>query len=483
MPIQVHQCASEHADIRTNKLVGFHTHEFCSLSFTNRTIPDGTVKDSHPGTESSAAQASRKSLSSIVVVPDTLSDEQKFQYAIVSVASTAQSRRSSLSEMTETYDPHMKYTRDSSTVPDGTALPNLPLGTIEDSSHATQLSSSPPVSAMNRKMKRSRSEVGSKRIATSATTSSNNKVVKRKGRSKTIARGEKPPCRETSFDELSLTCPEPFRKTGEKRARSEDEEELLSNDELHTFEETDLEKEQYQPRPSLRRSKSTPTNTPRDGADLELPKARAVRKKSSKATDTLSHSALGDVELSTETPVQASIIRDDSAMAASLSTKDTTEARARQTGSSSSKSIGNSHITTEEPADVPLAENVPTVPAQAKKRGRKKTSEIVAVKSSGVSKTQSADFVPVTSKDNEAQRKVLQETDSNKQPLQETASTPPTKASATNVTGIPPPTQTPTKDSKKGPDQHSPLQSGKVPYRVGLSKKTRIAPLLKMIRK
>lgn len=43
--------------------------------------------------------------------------------------------------------------------------------------------------------------------------------------------------------------------------------------------------------------------------------------------------------------------------------------------------------------------------------------------------------------------------------------------------------ETPKKELKKGSDQHSPLQSGKVPYRVGLSKRTRIAPLLKMIRK
>jgi hypothetical protein len=39
--------------------------------------------------------------------------------------------------------------------------------------------------------------------------------------------------------------------------------------------------------------------------------------------------------------------------------------------------------------------------------------------------------------------------------------------------------QTPTKPSTP----HSPLHSGKVPYRVGLSKRNRIAPLLKIIRK
>lgn len=44
------------------------------------------------------------------------------------------------------------------------------------------------------------------------------------------------------------------------------------------------------------------------------------------------------------------------------------------------------------------------------------------------------------------------------------------------------PLVTPTKNVQKGPD-HSPLPSSKVPLRVGLSKRTRIAPLLKMIKK
>lgn len=45
------------------------------------------------------------------------------------------------------------------------------------------------------------------------------------------------------------------------------------------------------------------------------------------------------------------------------------------------------------------------------------------------------------------------------------------------------PVQTPQKKAPKGPDKHSPLNSGKVPYRVGLSKKARIEPLLRIVRK
>ena len=47
------------------------------------------------------------------------------------------------------------------------------------------------------------------------------------------------------------------------------------------------------------------------------------------------------------------------------------------------------------------------------------------------------------------------------------------------------PPETPNKQSSlsKGPDKHSPISSGKVSYRVGLSKRQRIAPLLRIVRK
>ena len=49
-----------------------------------------------------------------------------------------------------------------------------------------------------------------------------------------------------------------------------------------------------------------------------------------------------------------------------------------------------------------------------------------------------------------------------------------------------PPPETPRKSttpSLKGPDKHSPISSGKVAFRVGLSKRARIAPLLRIVRK
>ena len=45
------------------------------------------------------------------------------------------------------------------------------------------------------------------------------------------------------------------------------------------------------------------------------------------------------------------------------------------------------------------------------------------------------------------------------------------------------PLQTPQKQEKKGSDKHSPINSGKVPHRVGLSKRARIEPLLRIVKK
>ncbi len=492
MSMQAQRSASDFADMETKIGVAAYTHDFSSLSVTSQTNPDATIVDSNLLTKAAAAQASRKSLSSIVIVPDALSEEQKLQYEIVSVTSTSRSPRSSLLDMPGTNDPNIHHTRDSGTVFNGTPLPEFPPVMVEDGAPAILISFSPPVLAGDRKMKRAKSEVGSKRMPTSAMTSHQNKGFKRKGRSKTIAQGEKTLCREASVDELSLTSPKSVKKrisgeastkTGAKRAYGEGEEELMSTDELYTFEETGQEEEQYRPRPSLRRSKSISTNASIDDVDLKTSKARAVRKKILKSTDTNNHSTHGDVELSTGSPVQASVMHEASAMATSLSWKGIAAGHVQQTESPIPKRVEDNHNAAMKPADILVVKTVPPIPAQPKKRGRKKTSEIVAAKSNGVSKDQSAALVPVTSKDNEVQRKELGEMDSNKQPSQEIASTPPTNANIATVTGVPPPAQTPTKDSKKGPDQHSPLPNGKVPYRVGLSKKTRIAPLLKMIRK
>lgn len=85
-------------------------------------------------------------------------------------------------------------------------------------------------------------------------------------------------------------------------------------------------------------------------------------------------------------------------------------------------------------------------------------------------------------------------TSPNQEPIPAPISSPPktlptTKSTTTEspspTKAQPPPPQTPQKPNMdvKGPDKHSPLNSGKVAYRVGLSKRARIEPLLRVLRK
>lgn len=481
LPIQVQRSTDENPHVGTKDLVTIHTHQGSALSAAIQATTDTTVRDSYPVSKSS---------SSIVNISKTLMTDQKLQYDAVSKASVVQSQRSSLPEMMEKIDPNMKYTGDSSTVPNDTPSPKLPSEIIEASAHTELLSSSPPISAMNRKMKRAKSEVGLRQLASSAAASSQNKVTKRKGRSKTIATGEKLPHCEASVDELSPTSLEfagkniskiAIAKSVRKRARGQDEEDQISGDDLHSPGETDLEGKQYLSRSSLCRSKSIPVQTPKEVVDLSLSKTKVARKKSSKATYTLTHSIPGDMEPSTETPAQVTTIQIEPTTTTSVYDKADAENQACQIETIMSENVRNFQNTTETPANVPVSENVSTVPVQPKKRGRPKKSDVMSDKAPGVPNPQSTEVVLAISKENEVQRNVLCEADSNKQPSQELAGAPPTKMNPT--ASIAPPQQTPTKEAKKGPDQHSPLQSGKVPYRVGLSKRTRIAPLLKIIRK
>ncbi|KAI9716650.1 MAG: hypothetical protein M1812_005188 [Candelaria pacifica] len=62
--------------------------------------------------------------------------------------------------------------------------------------------------------------------------------------------------------------------------------------------------------------------------------------------------------------------------------------------------------------------------------------------------------------------------------IEATPSPTPQKSAATSEVQTPKRTT-----SAKGPDKHSPLNSGKVPYRVGLSKRARIEPLLRIVKK
>lgn len=124
------------------------------------------------------------------------------------------------------------------------------------------------------------------------------------------------------------------------------------------------------------------------------------------------------------------------------------------------------------------------MPAPKTKKGRKKSKVVetpAAISEELV--RDSDDELAAVDIDQGLRRRVLDEKDVNTmqlKPVEKTAASPPPPNT------MQPPPETPRKVSSatpKGPDKHSPISSGKVAYRVGLSKRARIAPLLRVVRK
>ena len=96
------------------------------------------------------------------------------------------------------------------------------------------------------------------------------------------------------------------------------------------------------------------------------------------------------------------------------------------------------------------------------------------------------DGAPAAQDDSEAplaNTSILNETNGNTIPPNHTTQSPPSTSPAKANAAPPETPHKPTTPAPKGPDKHSPISSGKVAYRVGLSKRARIAPLLRIVRK
>ncbi|KAK4693483.1 hypothetical protein P7C71_g3925, partial [Lecanoromycetidae sp. Uapishka_2] len=132
-------------------------------------------------------------------------------------------------------------------------------------------------------------------------------------------------------------------------------------------------------------------------------------------------------------------------------------------------------------ANVAVEDSVASAKA---KKGRKKSKpcETPATISEGIA-PESDNELATTQENQDPHRKVLDDKDPNSaqsKPVEKNAASPPLPKSA------PLPPETPRKAASvtpKGPDKHSPISSGKVAYRVGLSKRARIEPLLRIVRK
>ena len=126
----------------------------------------------------------------------------------------------------------------------------------------------------------------------------------------------------------------------------------------------------------------------------------------------------------------------------------------------------------------------PTVPSKKPKKGPKTKTTPLPLSKETVN--ESDDELGDVDAMIHSPHKILQETDGNgtlsrsDEKARSKLPSPPPDAE----TVVPP--QTPpkaTSSASKGPDKHSPISSGKVGYRVGLSKRARIAPLLRIVKK
>jgi hypothetical protein len=524
----------------------------------------------------------RKSTNSVMVIPNNMTESQKMEYEVVSVVSSARSVLSSLPAMMEQVDPHIKYARESSTVPNDTPQLSIYSVSVPTQIIPRQFTSSPPITTSDRKRKRAKSEVVVNLQASEPlTTSTPIEKPRKQRRSKTMIGSMSSSTHGESADELSLEDPQntgtPTKTPSISKKKSRQEvEERIRIDELFGSDEIGIPQDHYKPRPSLRRSKSMSVqDEPKPSVDFDDVIKPGRRKRSQTMRESSEDPVLIDLHILSS--AESSIVHGDQKLVKRRGRKKTIEpimissAQEEQSlhlqpilgkGEQMSKSIVVDPLTdrdrkkrTETPVKTFMhfedAVNPGTVlshenegqeesivVSQPKRRGRKKTMEptimepqqmaqpvdqgnlmddaskeaietqveptaaTAAPKKRGRPKKCTEPFVkPPTEVPETRSNKsndehgdtvpALKKTHANGQASPSELETlswnrpgeflrkTPSEADRTT----PVPAQTPTKDSKKGPDQHSPLQSGKVPYRVGLSKRTRIAPLLKMIRK
>ena len=467
----------------------------------NAQIPGNTDSAANGGDMSPfpANQNSEESKGSIAIIPNSLTEAQKSQYQLVSVESSIGSRRSSQPELVDIVDTLSGFADGSSTLPNDTLLLNVLPATARSPSSMMLLSSpqsSPPISAVNRKMKKAKSEVALKEPACAASPKSPSKATKRIKRRKTSTPGEEPFGREASIDELSL-APQPrsgtitTEKSGAKKEKKRghlgDGKGQVSADELFGSDDIGIPVECYQPRPSLRRSKSMfiqPGNAVTND-DREKPKQR--RRKTTQAAGDQIGSITTDIKSFLGADKSIDVSPTDPGISG-CGVGSIQEGRHTE----KSEAPANIQSISDTSKEIEAFAVVPKVAPQPKRRGRppKKTSEFTSNKSENIPETQPSESntkVSIASDKEIGYNEVLaREPNGTPSTLQISSIN---QTDAGNIPSKPkeitksPTAQTPKREAKKGPDQHSPLQSGKIAYRVGLSKKTRIAPLLKVIKK
>ncbi|KFX89438.1 hypothetical protein V490_07039 [Pseudogymnoascus sp. VKM F-3557] len=448
------------------------------------------VPDDGPGRDSSELPSFDKGITTTVMI-NSLTSSQKKEYMRYRDASSDDNHIYSLPDMMEPARA-LKLTDASSTVPNDTPRPDRT--TISSATNPTEaafpLSSSPVVNSSKKMM---RSKTG---LSPSSSKPNKQKLSRHKSMSYSN--------REASVDELSLS--QPAHQISPIRAPHTVSIEPLNDKEITTIDPTvsvnpptkrkahvaDLQSSQdfgqvtemYQPRLSARRSKSMSAK-----ADIianeEFAKGLPMKRKRSKITKAKEKEVVGELSADEIGPSDESAHQEE------------TEKPKKR--SKESHALPDIPMPGADPHDQ-VAEVDKIVPRQRRGRPSKASVEKSApiiedsdMEDDDIETTQK----PVGKKPQKAPSKskeiVASDEDEDEDDGSGDVNTAhvPTHAPASNPNNVPahpqstpPPKptkglQTPTKPSTP----HSPLHSGKVPYRVGLSKRNRIAPLLKIIRK
>jgi hypothetical protein len=446
------------------------------------------VPDDGPGRESSELPSFDKSITTTVMI-NSLTSSQKKEYMRYRDASSDDNHIYSLPDMMEPARA-LKLTDASSTVPNDTPRPDRTAvsSATNPTESAFPLSSSPIVNSSKKMM---RSKTG---LSPSSSKPNKQKLSRHKSMSYSN--------REASVDELSLS--QPPQQISPIRASHTVSVEPLNDKEITTIDPTvsvnlptkrkahdaDLQSSQdfgqvtemYQPRLSARRSKSMSAKADiianeefAKGLPMKRKRGKPTKVKEKEVVEELSADEIGPSDESahqeeTERPKKRSkesralpdapkLSADSQDQVAEGDKVVPTKRRGRPSKASAEKSapiIEDSDMDDDEiePTQKPVGKRAKKVPSKSK--------EIVA--SDEDEDDDSGDVNTIHAPSHAPHPKP----NNIPAPPQSTPPPKPTK-------GL----QTPTKPSTP----HSPLHSGKVPYRVGLSKRNRIAPLLKIIRK
>ncbi|KFZ01385.1 hypothetical protein V500_00795 [Pseudogymnoascus sp. VKM F-4518 (FW-2643)] len=423
-----------------------------------------------------------------MVMANMLTSSQNKEYMHYGAASSDNNHIYSLPDMMEPARA-LKLTDASSTVPNETPRPDrTALSSITNPTEAAFLLSSSPVVNSSRKVKRSKTGLSS-----SASKPNKQKLSRNKSMSYSN--------REASVDELSLSQPRhqisPIRAAHTVSIQPLNDKEITTADSTisadpptkRKADDADLQSSQdfgqvtemYQPRLSARRSKSMSAK-----ADIianeEFAKGLPMKRKRNKITkvkEVVEEPSADEIGPSDESAHNRS---DETERPSKRSKAEHAPPDTPKSGTDSHDQVVEvdkavphkrrgrpSKASAEKPA--PVIEDsdmdddeIETAQKPVGKKVQKaqsKSKEIVASDEDEDDDSGDVDTVHAPSRNHPTKPKIPA-------PPQSTPPPKPTKE-----------LQTPSKSCTP----HSPLQSGKVPYRVGLSKRNRIAPLLKMIRK